>query len=155
MNTKYYLHDYDIDNTGTQLVYLRKAEGMDPASMRDEMDQYLCDMILQQYPGASEKIEVISNDSDIDKWDKMLLDHHHLTASFRCATFFNWGTMITINYASVLVPFNVPLINYDSVGRNCSMNYVDYGRIISSKSQNPPLLLHQHPAVHGIACYRA
>ena len=77
----YYLHDYNIDNSGTRLVYLRKADGIDPVSMIDEMDQYLSTMIHRQYPAASEAIEVIATDADIDKWDKMLLNHHHLTAN--------------------------------------------------------------------------
>ena len=150
----YYLHDYSIDDAGTRLVYLRKAEGIDTFSKRDEMDEYLRKMIFKQYPLASEEVEVIANDADIKKWDGRLLNHHHLTANYRCATFINCGTMITINYASVLVPFDVPMQKYESVGRHCSMDYANYGKIILNKSQNPPLLLHQHPLIHGITCYR-
>lgn len=154
MNEMYFLHDFDIDNTGTRLMYLRKAEGIDSVTKSDEMDKYLSDMIHRQYPSATKNIELISSTDDIDKWDKMLLNYHHLTANYRCATFLNCGTMISINYASVLVPFDVPVNRYESVGRHCSMNYADYCRIIIDKSKNPPLLLHQHPLVHGIACYR-
>lgn len=82
----YYLHDYNLDGTEVRLVYLRKAEGIDPQSRADELDAYLKRMITRQYPGASENIEIIASLQDVQKWDAMLLQHRHLTANFRCAT---------------------------------------------------------------------
>ena len=150
----YYLHDYDIDGSGVQLVYLRKTDGIDPQTKTDALDCYLKEMILLQFPNATDTIEDILGAQDIQKWDAMLLENWHLTANYRCATFVNCGTMITINYASVLVPFNVLKAKYELIGRHSSMYYDDYNRICLRNPQNPPLLLHQHPLIHGIECYR-
>ena len=150
----YYLHDYNLDGTEVRLVYLRKAEGIDPQSRADELDAYLKRMITRQYPGASENIEIIASLQDVQKWDAMLLQHRHLTANFRCATIVPGFTFITVNYASILIPMDVPTTMYESVGRHGSMRYEDYNRLFFTNASNPPLLLHQHPAIHGIACYR-
>lgn len=150
----YYLHDYDIDGSGVRLVYLRKADGIDPQIKTDELDAYLNGKILQQYPNASENIEVIARKQNIQKWDDMLLKYRHLTANYLCATSVMGFTFITINYASLLIPMNVFPIKYESVGRHGSMTYADYNRIFIAKATNPPILLHQHPLIHGITCYR-
>lgn len=150
----YYFHDYDIDGSGVRLVYLRKADGIDPQTRMDDMDCYLKKMIFMQFPDATDKIDDISDAQNIQKWDTMLLENWHLTANYRCATFVGCGIMKTINCASVLVPFNVPKAKYELIGRHSSMSYDDYSRIFLRNPQNPPLLLHQHPLIHGIECYR-
>lgn len=150
----YYLHDYVIDTSDAHLVYLRKADDIDQRTMKDELDDYLQTKILLQYPKATENIEVINGWSGIQKWDAALLNHWHLTANYRSATSVGLVTMISINYASVLVPQGVSTAAYQSVGRHSSIPYIDYNRIFLAHATNPPLLLQQHPLIHGIECYR-